>query len=508
MKRISLLIYSLVLVAATISCKKDLGNYDYKKVDLPLIDASAMQTSYNVEQFGHLTIVPKIDYAGDAADLSFQWFTYTKSLSSLSDVPRKLLAETRDLNAAVDIPPGNYFLELIVTDKRNGIKINSQTLLNVLASMETGWLVLHSNNNTSDVDFIASKNLTTVQVDKRIKNLFLTTTGASMPGEAQMLGYSRRSNSAFNFITVGNAQGIKRMNGFSFANLGTDAELFRRPLTLKNFQAHINNGSNELIINNGALQPLTWSVVQDALYSGVFNGDYYLAPYLVFNDFSSYGALVYDQKYGKFMYTTQVTADLTFQQFKPSLAGQAFNPANVGKEMLYMDRGFNKHAYAFFKDKTGNGRYLYILNVTKPDGGDLAEAAYDMTAMPEIQNAIQFQVGDVGNVALYATDRKIYRFDYSGSGISSVNFDALPAGETITCLRIFKPRINLNSTSAEFAASNNAVVFLATWNGTQGKLYELAMNAASGIINPVPLKTYEGFGKIKEMITKFRGTGI
>lgn len=508
MKRFSSIIYTLVLVAMMFSCKKDLGNYEYHQVEKPVIDASAIQSTYNVEQFGNLTVVPKIEFSGNAGDLAFEWFTYIKSTSSASTLPRTLLAETKDLNLSIGIAPGNYYLELVVTDKKTGIKTNTQTLLNVLASMETGWLVLHSTNNTSDLDFIASKNLTTVQLDKRIKNLFLSTSGASLPGAAQMLGYSRRNNSAFNFITVGNNQGIRRMQGFSFTNLGTDQELFRRPLTVKNFQAHINSGSHELIINDGALQPITWSVVQDALYSGVFGGDYYLAPFMVFNDFSSYGALVYDEKYSKFLYTTQNTANLTFVEFKPSLSGQAFSPTAIGKDMLFMDRGFNNHAYAFFKDKTGNGRYMYVLNLTKTDNGDLAEAAYNMTAMPDIQNAIQFQVGDVGNVALYATDRKIYRFDYSGSGNSSLAFDGLPAGETITCLRIFRPRLNINSLSAEFAATNNAVVYVATWDGNQGKLYEMAMNPASGVINPVPLKTYDGFGKIKEMIVKFRGTGI
>lgn len=493
------------------ACKKDLGNYDYTAVNVARTDTTKLSTVYNVEQYGNLTISPEIIYTGDTAQLSFEWLAYAKSQSSYLIGPPISIFKGSKLNTSIAISPGNYYLELKITDKTSGMVSTSRTLLNVLATMETGWLVLHSLNGGSDVDFIASKNLSTVGIEKRITNLFQTLQGGTMKGEGQMIGYARRSNSAFNFITVGTDQGIKRLNGFSFALLGQDNELFRRPLTAKNFQVHLSNANNELIINNGILYGQTWSVVQDALYNAPFTGDYSLAPFIVFADYSPFGALVYDQKYRRFLYTTQALPNLTLTPMKPSVASspaQAFDPSNVNKDMLFMDRGFQKNAYAFFRDRDGSGTYMYIVDQSKPDAGNVALAAYDMTALPEISSAKLFQVGSLGNVALYATDRTVYRYDYTGSKLATVAFNGISAGETITKMKIFKPQLDMAGSSAEFTTSDNAILYVATWDGTQGKLYELSINVASGAINPTPLKTYTGFGKIKDMVAKFRGTGL
>lgn len=534
----SINIYLVLLLFLTLgfhACKKDLGNYTYNDVNVPVTDMAGVAALYNIEQFNSLTVTPTVNYVGDTTNLSYQWLVYPKSLSSITGTTTTLLSDKRKLNVNLSIPPGNYYLELLITDKSNGIKTTSRTLLNVLAAIETGWLVLHSLNNESEVDFIASKNLSPTGPEKRIKNLFQSVIGSKMKGEGQMIGFSRRSNSGFNWITVGTDQGIKRMNGFTFALLASDNELFRRPLTVKNFQAHIHNGSSELVINNGQLHGLPWAVVQDALYNSAFVGDYNIAPYIVFNDFSPYGALVYDQKAGKFMYTGQNLANVDYTQFKdaaaaaPAIPGvpatgtspaippvaaipfQVFSPNNIGKELLFMDRGFNKNAYAFFKDRTGNGRWLYILDQNTVDAGattgTLALGKFDLTAMPGITDAKFFQVGDVGNVALYATEKIVYRYDYLGNQTSSIVFNGIPSNEVITCMKIFKPITSYVVPAAEFTLTNNAVVYVATWNGTEGKLYELSMNIISGQIDPTPLKVYEGFGKIKDMTSKFRGTG-
>ncbi|TCD00731.1 hypothetical protein EZ449_19715 [Pedobacter frigidisoli] len=498
------------LITALFACKKDLGNYDYNDPGVATVDETNIAAVYNIEQYAKLTVSPTVNYPGDTSNLSYQWITYVKSSSSVTLGTPSVISTKKVLDVALPTPPGAYYLEFIVTDKSNNGKTNARTLLNVSAPIETGWLVLHSLGGQSDVDFIASTNLSPTGPTKRMSNLFQTIQGAKLDGEGQMLGFARRSNSLFNYIMVATNKTIKRVNGFTFALMGTDQELFRTPLAAKNFQAFINNGSNDLLINDGKLQQLPYGVIQDALYNNIYNGDYSLAPYLVFNELGTYGALVYDQKFQKFMYTGQALGNYNFIQFLPAATTApipSFSPSNVGKNMLFMDRGFNKYAYAFFKDNTGNGRYMYVLNVGIADAGRLAVATYDMTALPEITQAKFFQVGELGNVALYATDKNVYRFDYSGTRTATVAFNGLPAAETITCMRIFKPVLNPNAPKTEFTLTNSAVVYVATWDGTQGRLYELAINVASGVISPTPLKVYTGFGKISDMTAKFRGTG-
>jgi hypothetical protein len=496
-------ILSLIIFAA---CKKDEGNYTYHPVDTPLVDSGTLASSYNVQQYDSLVVTPNIAYHGDTANLSYQWLVYVKSLSSVTIGPPITLSATRDVRQIINVAPGTYYLELIITDKSNNLKTTTRTLLNILASIETGWLVLHETNATSDVDFIASKNLSPTGPEKRLSNLFLSTTGAAMPGSPRFIGFARRSNSAFNWITVATDKGIRRMNGFTFARLAADNQLFRRPLTATDYQGYFSSGSTETIINGGNLQSIQWGLVQDAYFNGPYEGTFSLASSILYVDYPVYNIFAYDQQNSHFLRSNAYNATHAFTNFTSSPAA-AFDPANVGKDLLFMDLGYLHNIFAFFKDKTGNGRWLYALNATKVDDGNVAMATYDMSALPEITNAQFFQVGDLANVALYATDKTVYRFDYSGTRNATVAFNGLPGNETITCLRIFKPRVNGNAPTPEFITTNNAVVYIATWDGTQGKLYEMSMNIASGVINPTPLKIYTGFGKIKDMTSKFRGTG-
>ena len=500
------ILLSFALAAGFSACKKDEGNYSYHSVDAPLVDTSTLAATYSVQQYDSLLVTPTIQYKGDTGNLSYQWLVYVKSLSSATIGPPITLATTRNIKQAITVAPGNYYLELVITDKSNNLKTTTRTLLNILASIETGWLVLHENNATSDVDFIASKNLSPTGPEKRLSNLFLSTGGAAMPGSARFIGFARRSNSAFNWITVATDQGIRRMNGFTFAQLAADNNLFRRPLTTTNFQYYFSVSSTEAIINGNNLQTLQWGLVQDAYFNAPYEGDFTLAPSVIYVDYPVYATYVYDQQHSNFLHSNSYNATHTFVNFTPSPAAP-FDPGNVGKDLMFMDLGYQRNIFAFFKDKTGNGRWLYTLNATKSDDGAVAMATYDMSALPEITGAKFFQVGDLGNVALYATDRTVYRFDYSGTKTATIAFDGLPANETITSFKIFKPRENTNAPAAEFTTTNNAVVYIATWDGTQGKLYEMSMNVASGAIKATPLKVYTGFGKIKDMTPKFRGTG-
>lgn len=497
------------MLAITASCKKDLGNYSYHAADVPVIDTTGISGTFNIEQYANLTVAPVVKYKGDTSNLKFEWLTYVKSLSSPAIGTPKLIAEKRVFSSSVAMSPGSYYLELMVTDKTTNMKTSIRFILNVQAAIETGWLVLHTTNNETDMDFIVTKNILPTATEKRMSNLFATQPGGKLKGTGRFIGFARRSNSDFNWITAATDQEIRRVHGFTLLQLAKNEQFFRRPGVVIDPQGYASNTDNEMLVNNGLLYPMQWSSVLDAFFSGNFRGDYSLAPFFAFNNYNSMGIWVYDQKNMRFMYTTGTYTDLNFAQCKAPGAGQPFAPGNVGKEMLFMDRGVSNYAYCFFKDKTGAGRYFYILNISKSaDDGLLAVSADDISALPEIASAKYFQVGTLGNIALYATDKTIYRYDYSGTKQAYLNFNGFGAGETITGMKLFKPTLNGNAPTADFTTTNNTVIFVSTWDGTQGRVYELGMNLASGIIDPTPLRVHTGFGKVMDMTFKFRGTGI
>src|SRR5690606_31658912 len=145
----------------------------------------------------------------------------------------------------------------------------------------------------------------------------------------------------------------------------------------------------------------------------------------------------------------------------------------------------------------GTGRWLYVVDFTKStDAGDLAVGAYDMKNLPEVANAKFYQVSGFGGYAYYATNDKIYNYAYRSSNTASEAFQ-IPGGEEITCMRYYKPVPN-----SSVADKEERVLYVATWNGNLAKVYELAINETSGVINPTPLHVFEVNGKVVDMAAR------
>lgn len=128
----------------------------------------------------------------------------------------------------------------------------------------------------------------------------------------------------------------------------------------------------------------------------------------------------------------------------------------------------------------------------------------DLTGMPDINIAKQFETGNLGAMALYATDRKIYSFTFSNNdNIAKDNllgFTA-PGNELITKISLFKAD---GSGYSGATSKNNKLLFVATWDeaAKDGKVYILSLSQLSGAITSMPLRVLSGFGKISDMILK------
>lgn len=511
MKIIRLHIYfciGLLLLCAT-SCKKDLGQYDYVSVNTPVLDTTLVPASYSIERFNNLTIDPKIKLNGiDTSTLTYKWLFYKQTVATgQTNVPR-VISNLRRLSVPITDPLGLYYVELVVTDTKNDSKTNIVFNLSVSAGMEYGVMVLHTNNGTSDVDFLITRNAVPITSipEKRVRNLYASATGSRLAGEARFISPSRRTSFTAivtNWVTVATNSQLQRVSGNDFSFLRDNGALFLRPGTVINPQAHnlSDRSSYETLINDGKMYITNASDQLVASFSAALTGDYYLAPFTVSGASGSLISVGYDQKNGRFIRPTSATAG-TITDFRvPANGTQPFNLTNIGKDMVGMDRGISNQTLAFFKDKTGNGRSLYVINFDKADDGLLAVGNYNMTNLPEIGNALFYQANKASSVCYYATGTKVYLYDYTTQNIPTVGFQ-VPAGETITCMKVYKPTPNFN-----LADSDGRILYVATWDGTQGRLYELSINPATAVINATPLNKFEGFGKIADISPKPRGAG-
>lgn len=507
MKLISRYTLPALLLLAFGACKKDLGDYNYTNVGMPVIDTAGIGNPYYIERYATLQIDPAINYeGGDTKALRYQWLLYPLITGSTNtNIPIKTISTEKTLNFPINEKVGEYRAELIVTDTTNQLKANMIFTVVVSVGIEYGILVLHADQDSADVDFITTANAVPVPgiTPKRLQRIFSASTGSKIAGTPRFIAQERRSQSTQNWIMAGSAGHIARLSGSDFSLMREDRSLFRRSDAVVDPQAFmlLGNGYSALI-NAGRLHIYTTTYETDALFSGSVPGDYELAPYLAQASNYSVVAGVYDQKHGKFIHPASIAGSMIDFIAPPDSIQPPFDLRNIGKDMLYMDRGFNGYTHAFFKDKTGSGYWLYVINFNTSDNGNLAISASNMSALPDISAAKFFQSSEQGYVDLYATDRKIYTYDYQGTNTATLAFDGFPAGETITCMKIYKPNPGFNLTDVQ-----GRILYVGTWDGQQGKVYEFQLNAISGQITSTPLNVFDGFGRVADINAKARGAG-
>jgi hypothetical protein len=494
-----------LLVLMTFACKKDLGNYEYINTGVPLIDTTHVAGTYAVPRYSGIKIEPGINFpVADTARLTYQWFLYKVIVGTTTEVPvSQLISTTRKLNTTIGNPIGPYKLELIVTDPKTNLKSNIQFNLNVTANINIGYglLVLHTRNNTSDVDFLLTKNaVPTVTTNQWIKNIYSQAQGQAITGEPRFIASSRRAPTE-NWVTIGTSTHLTRVSGVDFTYMRENAEIFLRPGTVINPQAFVLSSTsfNDMVINDKKMHFINSTDPLGNIFPGAVTGSYSLAPFIAEASSSSIIGAVYDDQKLKFIHPISSNAMAEFRA--PAATTQPFDLTNIGKTLIDMDRGFQSYTLSFFKDLSGTGRWLYVTNFNKADDGLMAIARYDMTALPDIANATIFRASEYGNVVYYATAHDIYVYNFdSSTAIPTFKGYAFPAGETITSMKIFKPKPNTS-----LQTTDGWVLYAATWDGNIGRVYEFGINPSGGSKMPELLNKFEGFGKVVDMTSKGGG---
>ena len=501
MKRIYLMCLTFLVLFAH-SCKEDLGNYDYKDTPVVMIDTTNMGGPIAVQRYGTLRLAPKISIpSGHEAE--YKWTLFDRPTSS-AILPKSTVVSTEaSLNTSIGEPEGNYGLELLVTDRSTGIVSTVVFRVEVVSNLEYGMIVLYQTDKGGDVDFIKTPQLSsTITKVEHLKHLFSASYGQYLSGTPRFIGNARVNFRPVNWITVAGSNYLGRFNANDFSFLRDQLDIFRRNNTVINPQAYRYISTNyQALINDGKLHVSTEITNEiDALFGGPAAGDYELAPYLTSKvNFSLY-VVGYDQKKARFI--RYFPSSHTMVDFTAPGVGQPFDLRNIGKDMLFMGEGRNSHTYSVFKDKVGDKRWLYQIDFSsKSDDGMLGVAAYDMTHLPDIAAAKFYQAAAFGEYIYYATDQKVYNYSYSFSNSASEAF-VVPSGEQITCIKFYRP-----SPNTAVADKEDRVLYVATWNGTKAKVYELGLNETSGLINAVPLQQFEVDGKVVDITAKTKGNG-
>lgn len=548
MKHLSKIFWIAIIVLLMNACYEDKGNYDYKTLNEVYVNTNGVSLSYTINQFDTLSITPDIKFTLtdiDESNLIFKWLIY-KDVWSKNESTAEVLSTERNLRVQIKQDPASdaYAVVLYITNKTDQTVSQIKYTVNILPSIVSGLVVLHTNNSgESDLDYIATTNaVPTLDTLKWLHNIYSSVNETKIHGTPNFVSAARENNTAINYIYVGTDEEFLLIDATNFTLLHKNEELFKsKPETiLPQFASHGQQCNNvTILINNGQLHNINNQASQywdyqfsQALKPGSsLSGNIDLAPFAYFADdcaaFVGHAAILYDNIGKRFV---RLPFSFWEEESLASLPVQTstnkFDVNNIGKDILYLGKGFNGHAFAVFTDDTSRELYRANFNTHATyydDNGDeveneaihsLAVNKYDLSDLPEIYDAKFYDCGPLGNFFLYASEKNIYSYSYASSNkVATKINDPFANDEVITDMKIyntdwFYPLDNVNGT----------LLYVATWNGTEGKLYEFKINRASGYLNnkeeagdgtvnlKAPAKVFTGFGKIMGMCVKLEGS--
>lgn len=484
----------MVLVLA--SCYKDRGNYNYKQQQQFRVDTVGMRTAFEVQKaVTPLSIEPKIVYEEDASRLKYLWRIY---LTSTGNMVADTLSRQKNFSGTIDKAPGNYYLELQVTDTVNGVKALMQYSVVVRSPYPYGWMVIYEKDGGSEIgmvrtsDIIAGLAKDTVLLDafQTINKRKLT----GLPLKIQQSGRMWFAGEGFGAYVVYaiTTTGGAMMDYVSLDYLTDYRGMFlTKPNVIKpdGFEGELGLLANEKSIystfllspffTGPAVEPNKGYEVNDASFT---NTDYNF----------------YDQKNRRFLIMS--SSGPFVSEFLPANAGTAlFDLSNIGKEMLFQQNGFSNYRYAYFRDPSGTGLYLYTINFAGQQATprNPSVAVVDLSGSPGTADARFFAVSSRGPVAFYANEKAIYRTS-TLTNSATMAFDGFGNNEQITAMKLFKA-VGSGYTAA--TTRNSQLMFVATWNPDtrEGFVYVVPVNEVSGQMNAAGVKKFGGFGKIADM---------
>lgn len=519
-------ILSLIVAGLTFGCSEDKGNYDYVAFNEVYVDTIGQKTSFVVGQYEELEINPIVKFTQQnrsEADFTYKWVIYPDSYNEANNMIADVLSTDMNLKAVITQAPlsTNYAVILYLTDKETGLASQMKYTVSVQASILSGIMVLHGNNNEYDLDYIATPNsVPVIETNRWLKNVYSGASGSKIRGANPFVSTTRRNNTVIDYVYAGTEGEFVLLSGKDFTKQYEGEALFKvqpsavypQAVACENqlgryFTVLVNNNKVHNINTRVSMaweHTFSYELEPETAVSGGLN----LSPYVYMADLQDYtsyvGAIIFDNNSRKFLYIP-VTAveESKLKNFVPQATSTDIN--NINKEMIYMGKGYNGDAFCIFTNGTSRELYRIAFNVANVNLSENIQAQrYVLDSQPEISSAKFYACGRNGNVFLYASDKNIYVYEYEGSNTAVKINNDFPQGEEITAMRIYTPE-GMSSLS-DVAGT---ILYVATWNGTEGKIYEFAINRTSGRLenNKEPLNVFDGFGKIEDIAVKVQGVG-
>lgn len=336
------------------ACHKDLGHYD---IDMPVEPVvSELDSVYPANVGDSLIITPKIK--SDArADIELQWRI---SVMEGDDV----LDTGSSLNIIFGLQAKRYAARLTVFNKTNGMKYFHNFFINGGTEFSTGTTVLSVENGITQFSFIKPDGTVQARLYKAIH-------GKDLPANPLSLFLLR------NQMTGGTLLGywIITKNGGIRLDANTMIEDPKYPNTLSdNFFVAPDNlevGSLKshqqgvlMGVMNGVLYGGTTNTWDQAPTYGMFGpaeGDYELSPsFTMAQTVAGTYFIGFDRNRKQFLRFNVYSGPTYFGTQYGVPSSPAFDPMNVGMDLIHLEQLNNNDCYAFCKAPDGKIYELYF----------------------------------------------------------------------------------------------------------------------------------------------------
>lgn len=540
------------LVLSLFSCYEDKGNYDYVELNEVSLTTPIEGSRYVVDRYDTLYIEPQFDFSLQQladSDMSYKWEIYLDDWAN-TETQSIVLSTEKNLRAQITRPASttDYAVVLTVTENSTGASYRFKYYVSVLPSVLSGLMVLQDENGKCRLDYLASTYAEpSFASNRHVSHVYaINNDGIALEGTPRGVSFSLVTKSSYEpqvkNLYVWTDKQVARINSSDFSLEYADNDLFMvspEKINVTAMERSLSKNYVTIMINDGQAHALNQQATMSYGYqfsralkpNASLTGEMRFAPYVyqpdLFSSETGYSAILYDEigkRFVKVAHGYDVEPVIfAFNEQEEENKTLYFDVNNIGMDMIWMGKNYGALVYAVFTD--GAKRHLYRMRfnvastvtengeeVINPQVYKQAAAKYDFSAAAEGDDAKFFECGRfAANSMLYASSKNIYSYDFGAKRGILIN-DPFPEDEEITDFCIY----NVEEYTPNLADISGALLYVATWNGKEGKVYEYPINRTTLRLNNrsdangnlrAPYNVFGGFGKVVDMCVKPQGRG-
>lgn len=500
-------IYSWLLVLIStvfLGCYKDSGNYDYTAINKLSLSDPAKDSRIQLKLNDMLELEPTVIQSinKDESNLEYHW-SYYEQRADGGPSDYISLSNSKKLEAILRAPDfilgRNYRVISEITDRNTGVSAYLYYNIAIVNEYNQGWILLEDLSGTAQLSFILPDGRTVVGLSKpdigkpvKLELAARTITDDLSPSGRRIYVIGEQNGFELDYQTLTPKLGYNDL--FYIVPNPIKIEYLNWPSSIG---IAINNGIVHSNLTGGFPGAKRWGA---ALLSTKKSLDYKASPYvaggiIAASGFSSYPSVVYDNTNKCFAYIGSAIggAGAALTAFPSSASNtEIFDMNDVGMEMLFMDSANIVGEFNAIMKDAGNAPYLLRFKTLYQTSGSpvITLAKYQMNA-PDIINLSAAAGATATPHVFYAEGNKLYRHETT-SNTTTQPF-SFAAGETVTKMDYQQKGEGLT----------NPRLVVATWNGTEGKVYYFSLSNVGDFTTYS--EVFTGFGKVMDLAYKVPG---